>query len=60
MEREVSLKEMLRAREVRAAQQMALLKEFKSTLICFSMNIADPIKNSGLIKKGYEKGKRML
>lgn len=60
MEREVSLKEMLRAREVRAAQQMALLKEFKSTLICFSMNIAGPIKNSGLIKKGYEKGKRML
>lgn len=60
MEREVSLNEMLKAREVRAAHQMSLLKEFKATLICFTMNIAGPIKNSELIKRGYEKGKKML
>lgn len=56
---EVSLTEMLEAREKRAWRQRELLKLGK-TMICFTMNIAGPIKNSPLIGSGYDLGKRLL
>ena len=56
---EVSLTEMLEAREKRAWQQRELLKRGR-TMICFTMNIAGPIKNSPLIGSGYDLGKRLL
>ena len=48
---EVSLTEMLEAREKRAWQQRELLRRGR-TMICFTMNIAGPIKNSPLIGSG--------
>ena len=56
---EVSLTEMLEAREKRAWRQRELLK-LGRTMICFTMNIAGPIKNSPLIGSGYDLGKRLL
>lgn len=56
---EVSLTEMLEAREKRAWRQRELLKRGR-TVICFTMNIAGPIKNSPLIGSGYDLGKRLL
>ena len=56
---EVSLKEMLEAREKRAWRQRELLK-LGRTMICFTMNIAGPIKNSPLIGSGYDLGKQLL
>ena len=56
---EVSLMEMLEAREKRAWRQRELLK-LGRTMICFTMNIAGPIKNSPLIGSGYDLGKRLL
>lgn len=56
---EVSLSEMLEARERRAARQQALLGGGR-TMVCFTMNIAGPIKNSPLIAGGYDLGKRLL
>lgn len=56
---EVSLMEMLEAREKRAWRQRELLRRGR-TIICFTMNIAGPIKNSPLIGSGYDLGKRLL
>lgn len=56
---EVSLMEMLEAREKRAWRQRELLGGGR-TMICFTMNIAGPIKNSPLIGSGYDLGKRLL
>ena len=56
---EVSLTEMLEAREKRAWQQRELLRRGR-TMICFTMDIAGPIKNSPLIGSGYDLGKRLL
>lgn len=57
---EVSLLEMLEARERRVMRQRALLEEYKSTLVCFTMNIAGPVKNSPLIRRGYTLGRQLL
>ena len=57
---EVSLIEMLDARERRAQRQMQLLQQYGTTLICFTMNIAGPVKNSPLIRRGFEMGRRLL
>lgn len=57
---EVTLLEMLDARERRAFRQQALLEQYHSTLICFTMNIAGPIKNNPLILRGFQLGKRLL
>lgn len=58
--REVSLTDMLDARETRAARQRELLEEFQSTLVSFTMNIPGPVKNSELILKGYLEGMKLL
>jgi Phosphoribosyl-dephospho-CoA transferase (holo-ACP synthetase) len=53
---EVTLMEVLNAREFRAFRQKELLDQYKCTLICFTMNIAGPIKTSPLILNGYLEG----
>ena len=60
MPMEVSLQEMLVTRERRAIRQKILLSAYGKTLICFTMNIAGPVKNSSLIRRGYALGKRLL
>ena len=60
MEHQVTLTEMLDARERRAFQQQKLLEKYGSPMICFTMNIAGPVKNSPRITRGFELGKRLL
>lgn len=60
MERSVLLPEMLEARERRARRQQELLAMYPHTLVCFTMNIAGPVKNSSLIREGFALGKRWL
>lgn len=57
---EVSLMEMLEAREKRATRQARLLERHGKTLLCFTMNIAGPVKNSPLIRRGFALGRRLL
>ena len=47
MDREVTLMEMLEAREARAGRQRELLEEHRCPLVSFTLNIAGPMKNSG-------------
>jgi len=54
--KEVSLVQMLDARENRAMRQMDLLSRYKKPLLCFTMNIAGPIKNNELIRRGFSIG----
>lgn len=60
MDYQVSLTEMLDARERRTQRQQKLLAEYQMTIISFTMNIAGPVKNSRLIRNGFELGKREL
>ena len=53
---EVTLLEMLEAREKRALRQQTLLSEYGRTLLCFTMNIAGPVKNSPTIRQGFALG----
>lgn len=57
---EISLMQILAARENRAATQKRLLQDFGKPLICFTMNIAGPVKYSEAIHAGYGFGKRLL
>ena len=57
---EVALLEMLEARERRVERQRRLLEEYHATLVCFTMNIAGPVKNSPLIRRGFVRGRRLL
>lgn len=57
---EVTLLEMLEARERRAERQRALLAAHGKTMVCFTMNIAGPVKNNDRIRRGYGLGKRLL
>lgn len=60
MEQQVTLPDMLFARERRAARQKELLAAYPMPLVCFTMNIAGPVKNSALIRRGFGLGKRYL
>lgn len=53
---EVTLDQMLRAREDRVHTQQALLCTHGCPLICFTMNIAGPVKISPLIQRGFRAG----
>ena len=57
---EVTLMEMLEAREKRALRQRQLLDDYGQTLVCFTMNIAGPVKSSPLIRRGFDLGRRAL
>ncbi|CAK7033149.1 MAG: 2-(5''-triphosphoribosyl)-3'-dephosphocoenzyme-A synthase [Enterocloster aldenensis] len=52
----VALPEMLTAREHRAHCQRELLEKYHKPLICFTMNIAGPVKNNPLIRWGFLRG----
>jgi holo-ACP synthase/triphosphoribosyl-dephospho-CoA synthase len=56
----VLLVEILNARETRAARQQALLQEFHCPVVCFTMNIAGPVKTSPLIRRAFDTGLRAL
>ena len=56
MPQEVTLETMLAARDRRVEKQDTLLKNSDRPLICFTMNIAGPIKNSPLIRRGFLQG----
>ena len=57
---EVTLWEMLEARERRVLRQQALLSAYGRTLLCFTMNIAGPVKNSPTIRRGFTLGMKLL
>ena len=57
---EVTLMELLDARERRAARQQALLRRYGAALICFTMNIPGPEKDSPLIRRGFRLGVSLL
>lgn len=52
--------EMLEAREKRARRQQELLARHGGTLVSFTMNIAGPVKDSALIRRGFRMGVRDL
>lgn len=52
----VLLPEILAAREARVKRQQALLREFRSPLVSFTMNIAGPVKTSPLIRRAFDVG----
>lgn len=58
--REVTLMEMLEARESRAMEQQRLRREFCKPIIYFTMNIPGPVKDSPLIRRGFTYGRDTL
>jgi holo-ACP synthase/triphosphoribosyl-dephospho-CoA synthase len=60
MEREVTLAEMLEARERRAEMQGAFLREFRCPLVSFTLNIAGPVKDTPLIRRAFRVGCQRL
>ncbi|MBR6523704.1 MAG: triphosphoribosyl-dephospho-CoA synthase CitG [Clostridia bacterium] len=57
---QVTLSQMLDAREKRAEKQKNLLCRFNLPLISFTMNIAGPVKTSPLIERSFFEGVRLL
>ena len=53
---EVTLTQVLQAREARAQMQQTLLSTYGCPLICFTMNIAGPVKTSPLIERAFGVG----
>lgn len=60
MGREVTLPEMLDGREYRALTQQKLMHQYKTTLVCFTMNIAGPIKTFPLAEEVFLEGCRQI
>ncbi len=60
MPQTVTLEQVLEARERRALRQQALLARYRLPLVSFSMNIAGPVKNTQLIRRGFRLGRRTL
>lgn len=58
--REVTLQEVLLAREARARTQRLLQAQYALPVLSFTMNIAGPVKNSPLIRRSFGEGKRLL
>lgn len=56
MERDVTLTEVLQARESRAAAQEALLSAHGLPVISFCLNIAGPVKNSPVLRRAFQEG----
>ena len=53
---EASLQDILNARENRVNRQKQLLQQYEKTLVCFTMNIAGPVKYTPLIAEGFRMG----
>ena len=58
--REVTLEEILRTREERVIRQQEFLSLYNCPLICFTMNIAGPVKHSPLIERAFYEGVHLL
>ena len=56
MEREVTLMEMLEARESRANRQRELLDRHRCPVVSFTLNIAGPVKNGPVIRRAFREG----
>lgn len=57
---DVGISEVLEARDRRVATQKALLEQFHRSLLCFTMNIPGPEKDSPLIRQGFALGLKQL
>ncbi len=57
---EITLKELLDAREERVIMQAKMQKEYPCPLVCFTMNIAGPIKISPIIVRAFRYGLSLL
>ena len=57
---EVTLNQILNARDERAKKQKSIFSRFKYPLISFTLNIAGPIKTSPLIERAFYEGIRIL
>lgn len=55
---EVSLTQMLLARDRRAARQQALLEQYQCPVLSYTMNIAGPCKHTAAIGRGFDLGLR--
>lgn len=53
---EVTLMQMLEARDNRVLEQQRLLNQFGKPIICFTMNIPGPVKDSPLIRRAFRFG----
>lgn len=53
---EVTLEDMLAAREERYHRQLQLSRQWKLPMISFSMNIPGPVKDAPLIRRGFQEG----
>ena len=59
-ETEITLSEILLAREERVAIQNALLSDYKTPVISFTMNIAGPVKVTALSHRAFLRGMEQL
>jgi len=57
---EVTLLQILQEREDRARRQRLILDTYRCPLLCFTMNIAGPVKVSPLILRGFREGLAQL
>lgn len=53
---EVTLIQMLEARERRVWEQQRLILEYGTPLVCFTMNIPGPVKDTPLIRRSFDYG----
>ena len=53
---EITLMQILQAREDRVCKQQALLAAYGTSIVCFTMNIAGPVKTSPLIERAFRQG----
>ena len=58
--REATLIQVLEAREKRVKTQKQLLSAYKTSLICFTLNIAGPVKTSPIIERAFFEGVNLL
>lgn len=56
----VTLEDILRARDTRAASQRRLLNAYHLPLVSFTMNIAGPVKRAPLVELAFEAGLKEL
>ncbi|MBQ9009839.1 MAG: triphosphoribosyl-dephospho-CoA synthase CitG [Clostridia bacterium] len=56
----VTVTDMMQARESRAQMQRTLLETYGHTLLCFTMNIPGPVKDTPLIREGMALGEQLL
>ena len=57
---EVTLQQILEARDTRAKLQQKLQQQFHCPVVCFTMNIPGPVKNTSLIRRAFGYGRQIL